>query len=638
MEHKAERIFEMTRSGLNRIQQALSIFDADLKLVVANRRFQEMFALPNHVVRPGASFDESIRFLAERGDYGPIEDVEEFVAERVAQALTFKPHYVERTRADGMTISVEGSPLRQGGWVAVYTDITDIKAQEALLRSHSDELSEELLNRSEELARINRELAAANAALEEAQNELVESEARTRMTTEMIPAHVAHVDLEKRYTYSNRKLSTLLPHAPSDIIGMKMEAALGKEAFSHVGPYLEEALNGGVNVFEFDFDNATRRIRCAFTPDIRDGGEIAGVYVLSMDVTQETQARVALSQSRKRELAVQLTSGLAHDFSNLLTIILGLQGQLERRDDLPEDVQTIVSTTKDAARRGGSLLDRLSDISGSRGINPQPVTIDEVFENLQGLGRAAVPETVLLELINEGVHGRLMLDQGYTQDALLNLILNASDAMAGVGDISITARIVSGIWLHFEVRDNGSGFSHDALEHAIDPFFTTKPHGSGSGLGLTMAYDFTKLCGGRVTLRNRPERGATVIIAVPYVEVPLTTTPGLVLLVEDTEAIRNDIREMLRDMGHAVLEANTGEEALSLAQLPGVTHVLSDVMLAGDMTGLDMARHIDTNVPIYMITGLPGDDPIRREVAASYPVLSKPFSAEQLRAFLGASA
>lgn len=636
MDHQADIISRMTRSGLNRIQQALSIYDADLNLVVSNRRFQEMFSLSDALVTPGATFADTIRFLATEGDYGPVEDLESFIAERVAQARAFEPHYLERTRANGMVISVEGSPLRQGGWVAVYTDITPIKRQEALLRSHSAELSDQLLTRSEELARINRELAAANAALEDTKRELTESEARTRMTTEMTPAHIAHVGPDQRYTYSNRKLHLVLPNRTSDILGITMEEALGPEAFAHVAPHLEAAFRGKSSVFEFDLANTARRIRCAFTPDQREDGGVVGVYVLSMDVTEETQARVALGQARKRELAVQLTSGLAHDFSNLLTIILGLQGQLERREDLPDDVRQIVATTRDAARRGGSLLDRLSDISGTRGINPAPVRLTEVFDNLADLGRGAVPETVRLEMINDAPDLRLMLDQGYTQDALLNLILNASDAMEGTGTIEIRAKILADLWLQFEVRDEGTGFSPDALEHAIDPFFTTKPRGEGSGLGLTMAYDFAKLCGGRVSFGNRAEGGAEVVIAVPYIAAPAAEEPGLVLLVEDTEDIRDAVRDMLRGMGHAVLEANTGEEALALSKLPGVTHVLSDVMLAGELTGLDLARRIDRDLPVYMITGLPGDDPMRREVAAHYPVLGKPFTQQELQAFLGA--
>lgn len=632
-------IFDMTRSGLNRIQQALSIYDADLKLAVSNRRFQEMFGLPDELIQPGSDFSATIRYLAEAGDYGEIDDVAQFVQERVDQALTFEPHYIERTRAGGMVISIEGSPVRQGGWVTVYTDITPIKRQEALLRGHSAQLSDQLLNRSEELAGINRKLAATNSALENAQRELTESEARTRVTAEMTPAHIARVGQDRRYSYSNRKLPSILPGARADIVGKSVETALGTEAFGHVSPHLEAAYEGLASVFEFEVDGGSKRIRSAFTPDIDDEGGVTGVYLLSMDVTEEARARVALVQARKRELAAQLANGLAHDFSNLLTIIVGLQSQIERRDDVPEAVKSLVSTTKGAALRGGDLLDRLADISGSRGVTPSAVPVDALFSNLADLARAAVPETVLLAFKNLSGDRPMLLDMGYTQDALLNLILNASDAMEGAGRIEITARIKSDAWLEFEVCDEGPGFTQTALERGIDPFFTTKERGKGSGLGLTTVYDFAKLSGGRVQLSNLAKKGAQVVISIPLAFAEAATEPGLILLVEDREDLRLSIREILRAQGHAVLEADTAEEALQLAAVPHITHVLSDIMLGGEMTGFDLAKALEAEelgIPIRMITGLPSSDPLRQEVARHYPVLRKPFSPEELETFLKA--
>jgi signal transduction histidine kinase len=155
-------------------------------------------------------------------------------------------------------------------------------------------------------------------------------EARIRLTTEMTPAHIAHVDRSGAYTYTNRRLSTLLPDRDSDIVGLSFEEALGPVS-NRLRPTLDRALQGEASVLEFTEPASGRRIRTAFTPDQIDPGEpINGVYLLSTDVTEEAQARAALAQTHKRELAAQLTSGLAHDFANLLTIILGLQGKLEK--------------------------------------------------------------------------------------------------------------------------------------------------------------------------------------------------------------------------------------------------------------------------------------------------------------------
>ena len=136
---------ELTQSGLNLIQQAISIFDADLRLAVSNRAYQQMFDLPDALTAPGTSFEATIAYLVERGEYGPQPDAQAAVRLRVEQARTFQPHYIERARPNGRIIAVEGAPLSQGGWVAVYTDITEIKSQEALLRARSEELSTQVL-------------------------------------------------------------------------------------------------------------------------------------------------------------------------------------------------------------------------------------------------------------------------------------------------------------------------------------------------------------------------------------------------------------------------------------------------------------------------------------------------------------
>jgi len=262
---------------------------------------------------------------------------------------------MERRRANGRTISVEGSPLPEGGWVTVYTDITAMKRQESLLRARSEELSDQVLGYTEELAQTNRALEATIAQLEEAKAELTDMEARIRLTTEMTPAHIARVDRDGVYTYTNRRLSSLLPGRQSDIVGLSFEEALGRATAERLRPSLTRALDGEAGVLEFTEAESGRRIRTAFTPDQAGAGEpITGVYLLSTDLTEEAQARAALAQTHKRELAAQLTSGLAHDFANLLTIILGLQGRLERLP-LPAGAQELTGATRAAARRGGDL-------------------------------------------------------------------------------------------------------------------------------------------------------------------------------------------------------------------------------------------------------------------------------------------
>ncbi len=626
-------IAALTQAGLNLIQQALSIYDSELRLVVVNRRFQEMFDLPDALVAPGTPFAETIRYLVDKGEYGDVADPERYVQERVDQALAFEPHYVERTRANGRVISVEGSPLPQGGWVAVYTDITGTKRQEALLRARSEELSEQVLAYTEELAQANRTLAATNAALEETSRQLSEMESRTRLTTEMMPAHIARLDLDLCYTFSNRQLGSVIPGRPDNIVSLHAREALGEEAYGKILPFLEQALEGEASVTEFNHDGTGRRIRVAFTPDQEDNGRVRGVYILSMDITEEAQAREALNQTRKRELAAQLTSGLAHDFSNLLTIILGLQARLSQMD-LPPRARELVSATTGAARRGGVLLERIASVTGRRKMNPEPTDLMALFEDLRTLATPSLPKGVRLDLQVKDLPDPVLLDPGALQDMVLNLILNARDAIgAGPGRISLDVRALRSTWIEIVVSDTGPGFSDEALEHALEPFFSTKG-GEGSGLGLSMVFDQTKLAGGQMWLANHPG-GGRVTLRLPLRLAGRQPAPRLVLLVEDTDEIRENVREMLISFGHQVIEATSADEALFLAGIDGIGLILSDINLKGGMSGdalLKRLRQEGSTAPACLMTSLPANDPRRAD--AAFPILAKPFTQGELAAFL----
>lgn len=626
-----EQAKAMTSAGLNLIAQALSIYDSDLNLVVSNAPFQHIFSLPDALVTPGATFEETIRHLATRGEYGPVDDIDALVTERVQQARAFQPHYMERTRANGRTISVEGSPLPQGGWVTVYTDITATKLQEALLHARSDALSDQVLAHTEQLAATNRELAAMITTLEETKRQLTASEARTRLTTEMMPAHIAHVDAAGRYTFSNRRLSSVIPGRPDNIVGLEISSALGPSAFDRISPSLQQAFNGAPSVLEFTDDPSARRIRVAFTPDT-----LGGVYILSMDITEETQTREALQQTRKRELAAQMISGLAHDFSNLLTIILGMQSRLGRRSDLPGDTRELVEGTLAAARRGGALLTSIADVTGPRALRPAATDPVALLDDLMTLANPTLPAGITLLTHNHGPDHAVLLDKGRLTDSLLNLIFNARDACGATGHITLTQQVVNDTWLEWTLQDDGPGFSTTALERGIDPFFTTKGS-EGSGLGLSMVYDLTKSAGGDLRLRNGPDGGACVILRLPY-RVALPATTGLVLLVEDDGDIRAGIRDMLMDLGHSVIEATSADEATALlADLPDISMILSDIQLIGEATGLDLVRRTGGHMPFLLMTSLPPDHALFREGQLLAPLLRKPFSAPDLEALIAPS-
>lgn len=624
--HQA-RTDRMTMAGLNMIQQALSIYDQDLRLVQCNRRFRTMFDLPEWLTLPGARFEDTIHHLCASGEYGPLADLEAAVRERVEKALAFEPHYMERTRPNGRVVSVEGAPLPEGGWVTVYTDITDSRRQEQLLRTRSEELSEQLLSRAEELAATNRQLQATNSALEEAKRELIGMEARIRLMTEMLPAHIAHLGPDRIYTYSNRRLSRIMPGRPAQIVGLHIADVLGRASYGFVQPHLDAALEGRPSVFEFADAESSRRIRTALTP------ADSGAYIMSMDVTEETQTRAALAQTKRRELAAQVTSGMAHDFSNLLTIILGLQSRLARMD-LAAEAQELVTATAAAARRGGDLLDRIATMTGGRDHRPAATQWAAFLRDFTTLARPSLPETVHLLTEDSVGDQRLWFDPGMLQDSLLNLVLNARDALGTQGgEIRLEARCRAGTWLEITVADTGPGFTDKALDQAMQPFFTTKGS-EGSGLGLSMVFDMTQRAGGQMRLAN--DAGARVTLQLPWREAPRPATPGLALLVEDSADLRRSVRDMLVALGYSVIEATSAGEARTIVRdLPDLVLILSDLSLEGGSTGLDLLEALPPEAPpLCIMTSLRPDHPLHRAAAARVPVLQKPFDQARLAALL----
>lgn len=618
----------MILSGLNLIKQAITVYDRDLKLVIANLQFQRMFNLPDALIQPGASFEEAVSYVAAQGDYGEIEDTTQFVTERIEKARAFEPHYLERTRANGSTISIEGSPLQDGGWVTVYTDITDIKSNDALLRSRSEDLSDALFQRSEELAKTNRELTHTVAALEQAKRELTASQEKLNLTNAMVPAHIARVDRDGVYTYSNRKLNTVLADRSNDIVGKHFREALGDDIFAELSQGFVKAIAGDQNVLEFEDKSSGQYLRVVLTPDRDASGAISGAYILSMDVTDDVNARNALTHTRRRELAAQLTSGLAHDFSNLLTIILGQQNQLEKLHPLPPEIEKISKTIKTAAKRGGDLLAGLARIDAERDLEVRPVAVAEFLGNLEQLAHAAIPSDITLHVDNKLPDPQILLDPGFAQDALLNLILNASEAIDGAGQITMSLAKTNSDFMEIIVEDTGPGFTDEALKHALAPFYTSKTRKFGHGLGLSTAFDFAKLNGGKIRIGNTPDGGAIVTIRLPYQKTEAVTS-GLVLLVDDTLEIRTTVRRYLREMGYAVVEAANAGEARALSHMPELTHVVTDLDLGDGPDGYDLAsglREIHPTIPILVITGLAPTSKLHQKVQKDFDILQKPFN------------
>ncbi len=645
-----ERFTEWMVSGLNLLEQGITIFDANLRLVHTNRTFLRLYDLPDRFSATGSTFEEITRFLAEKGDFGP-GDVDELVRERVTRAQAFEDHYLERVRPNGMVIAVEGHALADGGWVAVYTDITSKKKSEVLLRERADQLSHSLLERSEQLEATNRELNAANRALEEVSRRLTESENRLRMITHSVPAHIAYIDRERVYLFSNNKLADMLGFDDIHLQGRRVDEVFEPDVVEVLLPAIEGALAGrpcSVDFHPVDASGTRHHIRTSLVPDTGTHGEVVGAYILSLDVTEEKRAMDLIVHSKRMEAAIALTSGVVHDFSNIMTIIMGNLNRLSDPALIGEERGRILQATRRAVERGGRVTDQLMSFSRNEDLVPTLCNVNRIAEDLVHLFSASLDPSVSIAVTDSGKTLPVLMDERAFQDALLNLLLNARDAIGQTGSIAVEiaeAAASGGNTVTITVRDDGCGFSEGTIDKACDAFFSTKQAGRGRGLGLSMVRRFLRRSGGSLEIVSEPGKGAAITMVLPLAvgvtpdQFPERDTRrrsarpgGLAIVLDDEAEIRELVRGYLLKSGFQVIEASTGDEALELlANLPKVALLVSDIMMTGPMTGIDVgraARDIRPETPCLLISGLASTHPALDEAESEFHLLKKPFGEE----------
>lgn len=635
--------------GLNLIQQALSIFNANMKLVTCNQRFIDLFELPSEIMVPGLSFADLNRFLARRGEFGP-GDVDALAAERVERARLFQPHYFERSRPSGQRISVEGHPLENGGWVTIYSDITETWRNEQVLRARSDELSDKLLRRTGQLSETNRALEAANRALQKTKQELQVSEGRMRKITRAMPAHIAYVDKNYIYRFSNNRFFDVMGIKRDDLVDKHITEVFPKRVLAHIEPNLKSALNGDTVTFGYSVESAkgeTHFVRTTFSPDIDELGETHGVFVQSLNVSAEIAANEMQLRANRLETTAQLTSGLAHDFSNILTVILG---NLERIEKATDNSQTdLIRSTEQAARRGTRIIDNLMSFLFRQNLDMKTTNLSALLRDLVKLFSASLSSSINITLDLNDTEIISEIDEGAFQDAILNVLFNARDAIEtyhGEGTISVSAlqeiaddgKQVVCVY----IKDTGPGFSKEVIAKATEPFFTTKPQGKGTGLGLSMVNTFLEQSAGKLELSNTEDGGGQVRLTIPFntSQIELDKTPiqlknlenQLILIVDDDAELRALIRNHLVSLGLPNIEADGPIEACNLVeQVPEITAVITDIIMPGSQNGLDLARKWIATKPelnILLVSGLPRHDPIIKSAQNEFPLLRKPFDSQ----------
>ena len=383
---------------------------------------------------------------------------------------------------------------------------------------------------------------------------------------------------------------------------------------------------------------------------------IAGVVV---DVTERRRIEEQLRQAQKMEAIGQLTGGIAHDFNNLLMVIGGSLEALSRKTALPENAQRLLEAARLGVARGATLNAQLLAFARRQDLHTEVFRISELLPNFATLLDRAVGEAVSVCLEPTEDLWSCSADPHQLEAAILNLAINARDAMPGGGRLvlatanaSVTQEVAErwegrpGDHVMVSVKDTGEGMSPDLIGRVFEPFFTTKAPGKGTGLGLSQVYGFAKQSGGFVGIDSAPGRGTTVSIYLPRSDAKPAAAArasstkrsrrrdGTILLVEDDADVRAAAKAMLEALGYKVRAAVGGQAALDqLEQDAAVDLVFSDVIMSSGMTGVDLAHIVRTDyprLPILLTSGYTAQRLVPASMSDDIGLIRKPYTMEQL--------
>ena len=406
-------------------------------------------------------------------------------------------------------------------------------------------------------------------------------------------------------------------------------------------------------------DGAYREILDNGSAFYRDG-EFAGYFGSCIDISERTAMETQLRQAQKMEAIGQLTGGVAHDFNNLLQVIAGNLQLLEKDVPGQERAQRRLQHATEAVLRGSKLSGQLLAFARRQFLSPRATNLGNLIRRMDDILQRALGEAIEVETVISGGLWNTLVDPTQVESALLNLAVNARDAMGGRGKLTIEAGnarlddeyvakhvdVQTGQYVMVAVTDTGCGMSPEVVERVFDPFFTTKAEGEGTGLGLSMVHGFVKQSGGHVTVRSEIDRGTTIRLYLPRTRVqedePVEVARGavvggteVILLVEDDDDVRATTAEVLMDLGYQVLRACDPDAGLVILDSGASIDLLfTDVVMPGALGARDLARHAQQRFPGLpvlftsgytdnaIVNGGHGDEGVE--------LLSKPYTREDL--------
>ncbi len=525
---------------------------------------------------------------------------------------------------------------------------------------------------------------------------LEESEARFRGTFEQAAVGAAHVALDGRWLRVNARLCAMLGYSEGELLARTFQDITHPDDLSADLDNARALVAGEIETYSMEKryvckDGALLWINLTVSL-LRDGGGLPQHFIsIVEDVSARKEAEEALRrlnlvlearveartrelmqaeeklrQSQKMEAVGQLTGGLAHDFNNLLTGISGSLELMQARiaQGRVHDVDRYVIAAQGEARRAAALTHRLLAFSRRQTLDPRPTNLNRLVAGIDELVRRTVGPAVTVELVAAGGLWATLVDPNQLENALLNLCLNARDAMPEGGRLTVETgnrwldargarerELAPGQYVSLCVSDTGSGMAPEVMARAFDPFFTTKPIGLGTGLGLSMVYGFARQSGGQVRIYSEPNQGTMVCIYLPRhagaaddlqadaaVLVPELARSGqskTVLVVDDEPTVRMLVTEVLEELGHVAIEAADGAAGLRVLRSDmRLDLLITDVGLPDGMNGrqvADAGRAVRPGLQVLFITGYAENAVVGHgHLEAGMHLLTKPFAMDAL--------
>lgn len=550
------------------------------------------------------------------------------------------------------------------------------QAQEGL-RDANASLEQQVARRTVKLLETNESLRHEIIERKRVEAALREREARVRAIANAVPDVLIMLDEDGRYVDIITSQRHLLYADPNFLKGKLVSEVLPADLATRFLDLVRQTLvTRQTQVVEYELyigKVGKRWFEARAAPIDSLGAAKPAVIIVARDITQRKVDEEQLRQAQKMEAVGQLTGGVAHDFNNLLAITLGNLELLDEQLAGQPQLRDLVQRALDAAERGATLTQRLLAFSRRQPLQPEPTNLNKLVAGMIDLLRRTLGETIQIETQLATDLGQTIVDPTQLESALLNLALNARDAMPKGGKLVIeTANtqfddaymaahhyVRPGHYIMLAVSDTGAGMTPEVLARAFEPFFTTKQVGKGSGLGLSMVYGLVKQSGGHINIYSEVGRGTTVRAYLPQAEstavLTKVNTPEsplhygkaeMILVVEDDANVRQLAVSILTSLGYSTVEADNAKAALQLLdKKPQIALLFSDIVLPGNMDGIDLAREARRRWPdlkILLTSGytehaLVQDDSLMTGVALIAKPYRKASLASKLSAILGSA-